>query len=97
MFTDLVFTLSQVQDPILCGHLQHISQDRHLFLVFTVVLMLDDIQVGYFDSNIKRYIHKGYNASEETEVEEAYHIAFIFGPMSFSLRARSSELKRFNS
>ncbi|XP_041699399.1 patr class I histocompatibility antigen, A-5 alpha chain-like [Coregonus clupeaformis] len=67
------------------------------FPEFTVVLMLDDIQVGYFDSNIKHYIHKGYNASEETVVEETYQAAYIFGAMSLSLKERSSELKRFNS
>ncbi|KAK6292513.1 hypothetical protein J4Q44_G00370970, partial [Coregonus suidteri] len=64
----------------------------------SVVLMQDDIQVGYFDSNIEQFIHKGHNAPDKTEVDVAQDAAYVFGRMFLSMKRQLSILRyRFNS
>ncbi|XP_055727955.1 class I histocompatibility antigen, F10 alpha chain-like [Salvelinus fontinalis] len=64
----------------------------------SVVLMQDDIQVGYFDSNMEQFIHKGPYAPDETEVDAAQDAAYVFGHMFLSMKRRLSDLRyRFNS
>uniref|UniRef100_A0A8C7I6Q3 Immunoglobulin C1-set domain-containing protein n=1 Tax=Oncorhynchus kisutch TaxID=8019 RepID=A0A8C7I6Q3_ONCKI len=69
-----------------------------LSYVIYVVLMQDDIQVGYFDSNTEQFIHKGPYAPDETEVDVAQDAANVFGHMFLSMKRRLSDLRyHFNS
>ncbi|KAL0985593.1 hypothetical protein UPYG_G00159140 [Umbra pygmaea] len=68
------------------------------FAECTVVLKMDDIQVGYFDSNIEQFIHKGHTTPDETDVDMAKDATYVFGHMFLSLKRRLSVLKyRYNS
>ncbi|XP_029623982.1 major histocompatibility complex class I-related gene protein-like [Salmo trutta] len=63
------------------------------FPEFTVVLMLDDVQVTYYDSNDKQYVYRGQNIKEKTEDDEAKDEAHIYGDIYHSMKDRSFELK----
>ncbi|XP_019896741.2 DLA class I histocompatibility antigen, A9/A9 alpha chain isoform X2 [Esox lucius] len=68
------------------------------FAECSVVLMMDDIQVGYFDSNTERFVHKGHNTQNATDVDMAKDATYVFGHMFLSLKRRLSALKyRYNS
>ncbi|CAB1339051.1 unnamed protein product [Coregonus sp. 'balchen'] len=56
---------------------------------FTVVLMLDDVQVGYHDSNIKQSVYRGQHITDKTKDDEAQDIAFIFEDIYQGMKDRS--------
>ncbi|KAM9851931.1 class I histocompatibility antigen, F10 alpha chain-like [Aulostomus maculatus] len=64
------------------------------FPEFSVVLMLDDIQVGYFDSASGRLTRRG---GEEVELDVGQEAVFVLRDISSSMRRRLSLVKnRFN-
>ncbi|XP_070985471.1 major histocompatibility complex class I-related gene protein-like [Oncorhynchus clarkii lewisi] len=63
------------------------------FPEFTVVVMLDDIQVTYYDSNMKHFIYKGHNTSDKIHDDEAKNGDFVFGVMYHHMKERYFDLK----
>uniref|UniRef100_A0A4W5KRL1 Ig-like domain-containing protein n=1 Tax=Hucho hucho TaxID=62062 RepID=A0A4W5KRL1_9TELE len=64
------------------------------FPEYTLVLMLDDIEVGYYE---RQFVYRGHNALDEKEMGIVLDIASVFGAMYFSMKGRSYDLKqRFN-
>ncbi|KAM9422854.1 major histocompatibility complex class I-related gene protein-like [Salvelinus alpinus] len=63
------------------------------FPEFTVVVMLDDIQVAYYDSNDKQPVYRGQHIKDKTEDEEAQDGDYLFGIMYQGMKERSFELK----
>ncbi|XP_070985469.1 major histocompatibility complex class I-related gene protein-like [Oncorhynchus clarkii lewisi] len=63
------------------------------FPEFTAVVMLDDIQVTYYDSNMKHFIYRGHNTSDKIHDDLAQDGAYVFGTMYQSMKDRSVELK----
>ena len=55
------------------------------FPEFSVVVMLDDIQVAYYDSNENNLIYRQYES--EHEDEEQKDASFIFEDMQSSMKA----------
>ncbi|XP_014031973.1 major histocompatibility complex class I-related gene protein [Salmo salar] len=66
------------------------------FPEFTVVVMLDDVQVAYYDSNDKQSVYRGQHITK-TKDDEAQDGAHVFRVIYQSMKDRSFELKhRFN-
>ncbi|XP_073330171.1 hereditary hemochromatosis protein homolog [Pagrus major] len=64
---------------------------------FSVVLMLDDIQVGYFDSKIDRLVRVSGQRAEEAEHNPLQEAVFLLREMFNSMRERLEIVKhRFN-
>uniref|UniRef100_A0A4W5QL76 Ig-like domain-containing protein n=1 Tax=Hucho hucho TaxID=62062 RepID=A0A4W5QL76_9TELE len=63
------------------------------FPEFTVVVMLDDVQVAYYDSNTKHFIYKGHNTSDKIHDDPAQDGAYVFGIIYQSMKERSFHLK----
>ncbi|XP_071237373.1 major histocompatibility complex class I-related gene protein-like [Salvelinus alpinus] len=63
------------------------------FPEFTVVLMLDDVQVGYYDSNDKQSVYRGQHRKVKTEDEEVKDGAYVFEHMNHHIKERSFQLK----
>ena len=63
------------------------------FPEFTVVVMLDDVQVTYYDSNMKHFIYKGHNTSDKIHDDEAKNGDFVFGVMYHHMKERYFHLK----
>ncbi|XP_071237538.1 major histocompatibility complex class I-related gene protein-like [Salvelinus alpinus] len=63
------------------------------FPEFTVVVMLDDIQVTYYDSNMKHFIYRGHNTSDKIHDDEAKNGGFVFGVMYHHMKERYFHLK----
>ncbi|CDQ90569.1 unnamed protein product [Oncorhynchus mykiss] len=63
------------------------------FPEFTVVVMLDDVQVTYYDSNDKQSVYRGQHITDKTEDDDAQDEAYIFGDIYQSMKDRSVELK----
>ncbi|XP_045075107.1 major histocompatibility complex class I-related gene protein-like [Coregonus clupeaformis] len=62
------------------------------FPEFTVVVMLDDVQVAYYDSNNKQTVYRGQHINNK-EDEEAKDGAYVFGTMYHHMKERSLHLK----
>uniref|UniRef100_A0A674A3P9 Ig-like domain-containing protein n=1 Tax=Salmo trutta TaxID=8032 RepID=A0A674A3P9_SALTR len=62
------------------------------FPEFTVVVMLDDVQVAYYDSNMKHFIYRGHNTSDKIH-DEAQEGAYLLGKMYHHMKERSFNLK----
>ncbi|CAB1339054.1 unnamed protein product [Coregonus sp. 'balchen'] len=63
------------------------------FPEFTVVVMLDDVQVGYYDSNNKHFIYRGLNPTDKIHDDLAQDGAYVFGIIYQSMKERSFHLK----
>ncbi|XP_064819902.1 major histocompatibility complex class I-related gene protein-like [Oncorhynchus masou masou] len=63
------------------------------FPEFTVVVMLDDVQVTYYDSNDKQSVYRGQHITDKTEDDDTQDEAYIFGDIYQSMKDRSVELK----
>ncbi|XP_036819355.1 major histocompatibility complex class I-related gene protein isoform X2 [Oncorhynchus mykiss] len=63
------------------------------FPEFTVVVMLDDIQVTYYDSNMKHFIYRVNNTPNKMHDNEAQDGAYVFGMMFNNMKERSFNLK----
>ncbi|KAM9422421.1 major histocompatibility complex class I-related gene protein-like [Salvelinus alpinus] len=63
------------------------------FPEFTVVVMLDDVQVGYYDSNMKEFIYSGLNPTDKIHDDVAQDGAYVFGTIYQSIKERSFQLK----
>ncbi|XP_041731927.1 major histocompatibility complex class I-related gene protein-like [Coregonus clupeaformis] len=63
------------------------------FPEFMVVGMLDDVQVAYYDSNMKHFIYRGHNPTDKIPDNEAQDGAYVFGNMYNTLKVRSFNLK----
>ncbi|XP_070985889.1 major histocompatibility complex class I-related gene protein-like [Oncorhynchus clarkii lewisi] len=63
------------------------------FPEFTVVVMLDDVQVAYYDSNMKHFIYKGHNTSDKIHDDLAQDGGYVFGIIYQSMKERSFHLK----
>ncbi|XP_071237100.1 major histocompatibility complex class I-related gene protein-like [Salvelinus alpinus] len=63
------------------------------FPEFTVVVMLDDVQVAYYDSNINRFIYRVNNTPNKIHDNEAQDGAYILGMMYNNMKDRSFNLK----
>ncbi|XP_064814969.1 major histocompatibility complex class I-related gene protein-like isoform X2 [Oncorhynchus masou masou] len=63
------------------------------FPEFTVVLMLDDVQVGLYDSNMKAFISSGLNPTDKIHDDLAQDGGYVFGTMYQSIKERSFQLK----
>uniref|UniRef100_A0AAZ3R4Z4 Ig-like domain-containing protein n=1 Tax=Oncorhynchus tshawytscha TaxID=74940 RepID=A0AAZ3R4Z4_ONCTS len=63
------------------------------FPEFTVVVMLDDVQVAYYDSNDKQSVYRGQHITEKNKDDEAQDGAHVFGVIYQSMKDRSVELK----
>uniref|UniRef100_A0A4W5PE75 Ig-like domain-containing protein n=1 Tax=Hucho hucho TaxID=62062 RepID=A0A4W5PE75_9TELE len=63
------------------------------FPEFTVVVMLDDVQVGYYDSNMENFIYRGQHITDKTEDDEAQDGAHVFGDIYQSMKHRLFKLK----
>ncbi|XP_064868305.1 major histocompatibility complex class I-related gene protein-like [Oncorhynchus nerka] len=63
------------------------------FPEFTVVVMLDDVQVGYYDSNMKQSVYRGQHINDKAEDEEVQDGALVFGDMYQSMKNRLFKLK----
>ncbi|KAK6294219.1 hypothetical protein J4Q44_G00350490, partial [Coregonus suidteri] len=70
----------------LWAHATYISGETP-FPEFMVVVMLDDVQVGYYDSNNKQTVFK-----DKTEDDEAQDAAYVFGDIYQGMKDRSVEL-----
>uniref|UniRef100_A0A4W5QGS8 Ig-like domain-containing protein n=1 Tax=Hucho hucho TaxID=62062 RepID=A0A4W5QGS8_9TELE len=70
----------------------HISGETP-FPKFTVVVMPDDVQVAYYDSNMKHFIYRGHNTPNKIHDNEAQDGAYIFGMMYNKMKERSFNLK----
>ncbi|XP_034143389.1 major histocompatibility complex class I-related gene protein-like isoform X2 [Esox lucius] len=66
------------------------------FPEFIVVVMLDDVQVGYYDSKIKQPVYKGYHTSDKTKDDVAQNriLYTAYENMYNNMKARSSELNQ---
>uniref|UniRef100_A0A4W5Q789 Ig-like domain-containing protein n=1 Tax=Hucho hucho TaxID=62062 RepID=A0A4W5Q789_9TELE len=64
------------------------------FPEFTVVVMLDDVQVGYYDSNDKQIVYRGQHITDKTEDDEAQDGDHVFGDIYQGMKERSFNLKR---
>eukprot|EP00063_Salmo_salar_P014572 XP_013989407.1 PREDICTED: major histocompatibility complex class I-related gene protein-like [Salmo salar] len=62
------------------------------FPEFTVVLMLDDVQIGYYDSNIKQSVYRGYHITDKMN-DEAQDGTYVLGTMYDHMKERSFRLK----
>ncbi|XP_064815227.1 major histocompatibility complex class I-related gene protein-like [Oncorhynchus masou masou] len=62
------------------------------FPEFTVVVMLDDVQVGYYDSNDKQSVYRGLPTYKIRD-DEAQDGAYVFGIIYQSIKERSFQLK----
>ncbi|XP_071237091.1 major histocompatibility complex class I-related gene protein-like [Salvelinus alpinus] len=63
------------------------------FPEFTVVVMLDDVQVAYYDSNMENFIYRGQHITDKTEDDEAQDGAHVFVDMYQSMIDRLFKLK----
>uniref|UniRef100_A0A8C7KJK0 Ig-like domain-containing protein n=1 Tax=Oncorhynchus kisutch TaxID=8019 RepID=A0A8C7KJK0_ONCKI len=63
------------------------------FPEFTVVVMLDDVQVTYYDSNMKHFIYRGHNTSDKIHEDEAQDGAYVFRIMYHHMKERYFHLK----
>ncbi|XP_042172097.1 major histocompatibility complex class I-related gene protein-like [Oncorhynchus tshawytscha] len=63
------------------------------FPEFTVVVMLDDVQVTYLDSNMKHFIYRGHNTSDKINDDEDKNGDFVFGIMYNHMKERYFHLK----
>ncbi|CDQ90567.1 unnamed protein product [Oncorhynchus mykiss] len=63
------------------------------FPEFTVVVMLDDVQVAYYDCNDKQSVNRGQHITEKNKDDEAQDGAHVF--IYQSMKDRSFELKHF--
>ncbi|CAB1339034.1 unnamed protein product, partial [Coregonus sp. 'balchen'] len=64
-----------------------------LFPEFTVVVMLDDVQVAYYDSNMKHFIYWVHNTPNKIHDNEVQDGAYVFGIMYHHMKERSFNLK----
>ncbi|CAB1339055.1 unnamed protein product [Coregonus sp. 'balchen'] len=63
------------------------------FPEFTVVVMLDDVQVAYYDSNMKHFIYRVHNTPNKIHDNEVQDGAYVFGIMYHHMKERSFNLK----
>ncbi|XP_041755079.2 major histocompatibility complex class I-related gene protein [Coregonus clupeaformis] len=63
------------------------------FPEFTVVLMLDEVQVGYYDSNNKQSIYRGLNPTDKIYDDLAQEGDDVFGEIYYDMKERSVQLK----
>uniref|UniRef100_A0A8C7HLV7 Immunoglobulin C1-set domain-containing protein n=1 Tax=Oncorhynchus kisutch TaxID=8019 RepID=A0A8C7HLV7_ONCKI len=72
----------------------YITGEETPFPEFTVVLMLDDVQVAYYDSNDKQSVYRGrQHITEKNKDDEAQDGAYVFGVIYQSMKDRSAKLK----
>lgn len=95
---------------LLCGHVISSVSGRHslwalasyisgstVFPEFTVVLMLDDIQVAYFDSDVDRIRRTSRSTNTGVEVDLLHDIVFILRDIWEDMRKRLNLVKlQFN-
>ncbi|XP_042564125.1 major histocompatibility complex class I-related gene protein-like [Clupea harengus] len=62
------------------------------FPEFSVVVMLDDIQVAYYDSNVKKLIYRQYKSEHEDEEQE--NASLIFGDLHSKMNFYLLQLNR---
>uniref|UniRef100_A0A4W5PLY6 Ig-like domain-containing protein n=1 Tax=Hucho hucho TaxID=62062 RepID=A0A4W5PLY6_9TELE len=55
--------------------------------------MLDDVQVGYYDSNDKQSVYRGQHITDKAEDDEAQDGVYVFGNMYHHMKERSFQLK----
>ncbi|XP_055048487.2 zinc-alpha-2-glycoprotein [Misgurnus anguillicaudatus] len=65
------------------------------FPEFSVKFMLDDVTVGYYDSEIKKYVSRG-NKTDEVDVVNPNHVKFISDHMHTHIVRRLSQQKPDN-
>ena len=66
------------------------------FPEFSAVVMLDDVQLGYYDSNVRVFILRGLK-SEPEDVTLQEDAGVVFGHVNRGMKYRASHLKqRFN-
>lgn len=65
------------------------------FPEFTVVLMLDDLQIGYYDSNTWKFVYRS-NSDSKYYDEEQKDAAVVYKDMYNSMKIRNFEFRNLN-
>lgn len=60
------------------------------FPKYSVVVMLDDIQLAYYDTNVNKLIYRNYKSDHEKEEQRNATFVFHRDSDSLELRARSA-------
>ncbi|XP_041755533.1 major histocompatibility complex class I-related gene protein-like [Coregonus clupeaformis] len=63
------------------------------FPEFMVVVMLDDIQVAYYDSNMENFIYRVHNTPNKIHDNEVQDGAYVFRSLYHHMKERSFNLK----